>query len=497
MLFQLLADRASQDPDKAAVIGESRTFTYRELHAEAANVALHLRSLGLSAGRPVILGIPPSPELHAALFGVSALGLPSITGLPSGKISSHVVQARPAVAIGDAGFLAAVSERCPDLRHSMEWRRERGLDIPKSGQTLSRDRVFRAENIFAVSSSGTTGEPKLYYRSAEMVVERSDLRARVHDITANDVLLATRPYNNSVSIYNQIVIPVLTGSSIVVHESFERYKIAQAIAAARVTVLLAAPIFFELLASIPKSHAVDFSSVRLRVAGGAPLAPGVARSFEERFGSKIHQWYAASHIHPAFLFDANGPAGAVGHKDGTFPARILGDNDEVLGPGTIGEIGFYLPATPEKWRSSLAANPNRRGEYVRTGDLGRTDAAGYIYVVGRKSSIIKVGGNRVEAAEVEDVLRRHPLVKEALVFGTATDNADQIVEAIVEGADDLQEEELLRFCAQQLDAFKCPRRIAIKASLPRNEQGKVSRRIFESLLWIALFMGFEGAWFGG
>ena len=166
----------------------------------------------------------------------------------------------------------------------------------------------------------------------------------------------------------------------------------------------------------------------------------------------------------------------MGHVDGFFPACILGDNDELLKPGNIGEIAFHLPSIPEKWRQSVASNPNRRGEYLRTGDLGRTDSGGYIYVVGRKSAIIKVGGNRVEPAEVEDVLRHHPQVREALVFGSPTGNADEIVEAIVEAPEEVKESELLKHCAQHLDSFKCPRRITIKASLPRTEQGKVSRR---------------------
>ena len=457
-------------------------MTYRELYTEASSLAAHLQCLELQSGQPILLGIPPSPELHAALFGVSALGLPSITVLPSGKISTHVALAQPAVAVGDTAFLSAVSARCPSLRHLIEWRREHGLDIPKSDKTFSRKKVFRDENIFAVSSSGTTGEPKLYFRSAEMVVERSELRAQAHNIGPGDVLVATRPYNNSVAINNQVVIPVITGSPIVVRESFERFKLAESIAANRVTMLLAAPFFYETLASIPKSQPFDFSSVRLCVAGGAPLSPQVRQAFEERFSLKIHQWYAGSHIHPVFLHDVNAPAESVGRVDGIFPACILGDNDESIAPGAVGEIAFPVTSIPEKWRKSVEANPNCRGEYLYSGDLGRVDTAGYIYVVGRKSAIIKVGGNRVEPAEVEDVLRRHPQVREALVFGKGTSNADQLVEAVVEASGELDETELMRFCAQHLDAFKCPRRISIKANLPRNEQGKISRRLVESLI---------------
>jgi long-chain acyl-CoA synthetase len=491
MLYELLAQRAAKHPDNPAVINENRVLTYEELHSKVTKTAAHLQSLGLRAGQSIVLGIPPCADFHAAMFAAAAIGLPSITVLPSGKISKAVVQENPAIAIGDRQFLSAASERCPSLRYLIVWDRASGLEIPNSGTPFKRDRIFRKENILAVSSSGTTGEPRLYFRPADMLVERLELRAKAHGIRADDVLLATRPYNSSAAINNQVIMPLLTGCSVVVHESFERFKIARSIASFRVTVILAAPFFYETMASLPEPTSCDLSSIRLCIAGGAPLAPKVARAFQERFGLAIHQWYAGSHIHPAFLYNVDGPPDCVGHMEGTFPARILGDNGHVLKSGEIGEIAFYLPGMPKQWQPSFELNSHRRGEYLHTGDLGRVDAAGHVYVVGRKSAVIKVGGNRVEPAEIEDVLRHHPNVKEAVVFGTPIGHADEIVEAIVEADGDLEEVELLKYCARQLDSFKCPRRITIKASLDRTEQGKVSRQILQLVARLAPFVGWE------
>ena len=494
MLYQLLVERARQFPNNPAVISGSRILTYEEFNTKATKMASYLQSLGLVAGQSIVLGIPPCADLHVAMFAATAMGLPSIPVLPSGKLSNAVVQEQPVVAIGDRQFLSGASERCPSLRYLIGWHRESGLEIRNSEKPFQRDKAFRKENIFAVSSSGTTGEPRLYFRSADMVVERVELRAQAHGIRPDDVLLATRPYNSSAAINNQVITPILTGCSVVVHESFERFKIVQSIPSSRVTVILAAPFFYETLVSLPQSFNCDLSSVRLCVAGGAPLAPSVARAFQERFGLTIHQWYAGSHIHPAFLYNVDGPPDCVGHIDGIFPARILGDNDQLLGPGETGEIVFYLPGIPEKWQPSVELNSHRRGEYLHTGDLGRTDAAGHVYVVGRKSAIIKVGGNRVEPAEIEDVLRHHPKVKEAVVFGTSVGHADEIVEAVVETGGDVDEIELLRYCSRQLDSFKCPRRITIKGSLGRTEQGKISREILKCLAWSAPFVGSESPW---
>ncbi len=130
---------------------------------------------------------------------------------------------------------------------------------------------------------------------------------------------------------------------------------------------------------------------------------------------------------------------------------------------------------PPLWRQTLEANPNVRNGYLRSGDLGRFDAAGNVYVVGRRSPFIKVGANRVEPAEVENVLRLHPSVSEALVYGVKIGAIEEAVHADVIAAGAVSERELADFCRQRLDGYKCPRRIFIKDDLPRNAHGKIIR----------------------
>lgn len=116
-----------------------------------------------------------------------------------------------------------------------------------------------------------------------------------------------------------------------------------------------------------------------------------------------------------------------------------------------------------------------RNGYLRSGDLGRADEQGNVYVVGRKSAFIKVGANRVEPAEVESILRRHPHVSEALVYGVKIGDVEEAVHADIIAVNGISERDLLSFCAQHLDGYKCPRRVFIKNELPRNVHGKIVR----------------------
>jgi len=492
VLLQLLAEKAAQYPNKKAVVGEARALTYGELYAEARKIAGCFQSLGLKTGDAVLLGMPPSPEFHAALFGAAALGLVVIPALPSGKLSDQIVAARPTAALGEPCFLGAVRQRGA-LRHFIEWRRD-GLKLPTPSLPFSRDRVFRDEKIFAVSTSGTTGDPQLYLRSAETVVERARMRAAAYGLRADDVLLATRPYNSGSAINNHVIVPVCAGCTIVVQERFERFKAAQSIGAAGVTVLYAVPFVYEMLASIPRSVECDFSSVRLCIAGGAPLSRQVAEAFKDRFGLALRQRYAGTHLYPAFTYNPDGPPTSVGRIDGIFPIRILDEGGAPAPAETVGEITFYFPGFPESWKRLARTNPNLKGDYLYTGDLGRTDAAGNVYVVGRRSRFIKVAGNRVEPAEVESVLREHPAVKDALVVGVSDGAAEERVEARVSVAENVSEQELLKHCAQRLDPYKCPRRIEIKSELPRNDHGKISRRLFDGGASAWLLVALDLSW---
>jgi len=239
------------------------------------------------------------------------------------------------------------------------------------------------------------------------------------------------------------------------------------------------PLFFEALGSLPPQATCDVSSLRLCVSVGAPLPAFVFDKFFRRFGIALQQGYGASHIFPAFAFDTRGVAGAVGQASGPFPMAIVDDESREIPPGHIGEIVVDLRKIKDRfWKGALAENPRRSGNYIFTGDLGRIDGAGNLFVVGRKSEFIKVGGNRVEPAEVESVLCAHPRVREAVVFPVRSGQSREAVAAAVVRRGRLTAKQLSSYCAERLDAYKCPRKIEFHKALPRNAYGKVARHLF-------------------
>jgi long-chain acyl-CoA synthetase len=478
MLYNLLARQAKLYADKTAIVDEFRTISFAQLFEKASATASYLQAEGYGAGESILIGVPPSIDFYIAFYAAAALGLVILPVLPSGRIPQAIVERQPKLAVGEPKFLEEAQCHTGTIVRSIPWSRDTGLHIPISQVRLQRAQSFRNECALGVSSSGSTGTPSLYYRSQALLVNRGKLRAQVLAITADDVLLATRPFNSGSSINTHVITPLVAGCKVVVQERFRRLEAAETIGRERVTVLYAVPYIFELLATIPADYPVDLSSLRVCISGGAALAESVAASFFRRFDIELQQLYGGSHIHPAFTCNLGNIRGAVGQTFGPFPIEILDENRTPLEPGSIGEIAFDYTRATRPWKKYLRENPNRRGRYLLTGDLGRADENGNVFVVGRKSSFIKVRGNRVEPAEVEAVLRSHPAVQEAFVYPTDRGKPSEAVGAIVctEGVSEL---DLLRHCAQRLDGYKCPRTIEFRTSLPRNSHGKLARSLLE------------------
>ena len=479
MIYRLLCDQASRRPENVAIAGELSSLTYSQLLRDVKKAAAHLETIELKEDESILLGIPPCPELYVVFYAASALGVTLVPVLPSERIPLPLLKLNPAVAIGQESFLSQAKQSFPNLRNLLVWNRASGLRYPDPPHDFQQRKCIRKEPVLALSSSGTTGIPSIHYRSGEVTVERAKVRARILGIIAEDVMLATRPFNNGSSFNNYVVTPLVAGCKVVVREKFQRFTTIEAVAQEKITILYAVPFIFELLASLPLDYRADLSCVRLCVAVGAPLSRAVWQSFYDRYGISIRQVYGASQVAPLFTYSPPDVPGAVGHVSAPFPMAVLGDRQEVLGPDEIGELAFDYSQLSYTWKKFFEHKPNRFGKYLLTGDLGKADADGNLYVVGRKSRFIKVGGNRVEPAEVEDVLRSHPLVTEALVYALNPGQSDEAVAAVIVPAAELTVEDVLRHCARRLDGYKCPRKIEFRNELQRNAHGKVIRHLFE------------------
>lgn len=480
MLFRALERSAKRYGTKPAIIGDRRRYTFQQLLDHARCAAAEFQQAGLGAGDTLVCGIPPCPEFYALFFGASALGITTIPVAASGKLPGSIKGLETIAVAGPSDFLGAVAGDAPPIRHTIVWQADKGLLIGADGHAFVRRNLIRQEAVLAVSSSGTTGEPVLFRRSAETLYRRARLGAIAWQIRSTDTLVSTGPFTSGANTNYHLALPVIQGATIVVLENFHRRKLVEAIERERATVLFAVPMVFDVLSRLPSGYPTELTSLRRCISGGTHLPQAIYDEFYRRFGRRIEQGYGGSHFAPAFTVNGTGVPGAVGRKDGLFPVRIVNAKGRQVGAGVAGEIAFDISKAKYAWtRSVLRRNPHRRGNYVLTGDLGRLDKHGNLFVVGRKSALIKVGANRVVPAEVEEVLRSHPQVHDAVVFALRAGQTDEAVGAVVVRSGSLSRAELIEHCARKLDPYKIPRSISFRKSLPRNTHGKIIRYVYD------------------
>ncbi|MBI4514623.1 MAG: AMP-binding protein [Deltaproteobacteria bacterium] len=239
----------------------------------------------------------------------------------------------------------------------------------------------------------------------------------------------------------------------------------------------------------------DPSSLRVVLHGAAPIAPAVKRRMIEWWGKVLVEYWGATEGGVCTLVDSAdwlAHPGTVGRPTANFEVFAAGDNGRRLPPDEIGVLYcrhrhlatvFEYHGAPEK----TAASYLEPGVFT-TGDIGRVDAAGYVYLTDRQSNLIIAGGVNIYPAEIEQVLQQHPAVADAAVFGIPDDEWGESVKAAVELAPGRQPSaalaaEILAFARQHLAAYKVPRSIDFEAELPRHPTGKLYTRRLRDRHW--------------
>jgi long-chain acyl-CoA synthetase len=238
----------------------------------------------------------------------------------------------------------------------------------------------------------------------------------------------------------------------------------------------------------PSVRADQFTSYRTMISGGAPTPLGALRAFEERFGIVLRNGYGMTETSGIAIVcpldseprvDADTGGIALGKAIEGFTITIVADDGKPAAAHAVGEIVMNSSALScGYWLNEDATRASRCEYGLKSGDVGKMDEDGYIYIVDRKKDVIIAGGYKVWPREVEDVLYQHPAVREAAVVGVADDYRGETVKAVVSLRPGIQADpdEIREFCKDRLAAYKYPRIVEIIDELPKTVTGKVLRR---------------------
>lgn len=431
-----LEQRARSYPDRVALICDDSVMTYAELEREALSAARRLAAYGVRRDATVAMNVGPGPGkviLIHALMKLGAEVLPVSPKLPADERS------RALRACG-----ATVDLDQPDRLTRTE------ADLPLLAE-LDLDRTH-----CRILTSGSTGEPRAIGLTYGNHLFSAMASAFNLGLNPDDRWLCVLPMSH-ISGLAILMRSVIYGTGMVLQDRFSPEGVAQAIESGGVTVIsLVSTMLGRLL-----DAGVDLSGTRAILVGGGPVPPSLLERALAT-GAPVLQTYGmtetCAQVTTLTPDDAVRKSGSSGRPLLTSHLRI---ND--------GEILVQGPTV-----STEALDPDG---WFHTGDIGRIDDEGFLYVEGRIDDMIVSGGENVHPGEVEDALLRHPAVAEASVIGRPDPEWQQAVTAVVvlkEGGT-LDDGELERFCRGLLAGWKVPKRVEIVDSLPRTASGKVHR----------------------
>jgi long-chain acyl-CoA synthetase len=508
-LAVLLEDSAREAPTKTAVIFNDMKLNYATVNAAANQVANGLASIGIQPGDKVALTCPNLPFFPIIYYGILKVGavvVPLNVLLKGREVAYHLgdadakayfcFQGTPDLPMGQFGYEGF--QQTPTCEHFfMITADPAGRSPIEETMTLGqlmygRPPTFDTANTrpddtaVILYTSGTTGSPK----GAELTHSNMLLNARLSDTMyhseADDVHLVTLPLFHSFGQTVQMNTGFYNKAALSLLPRFDADAALSIMERDNVTIFAGVPTMYWAMLNHPNPEKFDLAKIarnlRLAVSGGSAMPVEVMRAFGEKFGVQILEGYGLSETSPVATFnrlDRPPKAGSIGLPVWGVQVRLVDPLDHDVAQGDMGEIllkghnvmkGYYKK--PEATAEAM------RGGWFHTGDLGRVDEDGYIYITDRVKDMIIRGGFNVYPREIEEVMMTHPAVSLAAVVGVPHESHGEEVKAyvILKQGQSASEGELVAWCRDCMASYKHPRIIEIRETLPMTATGKILKR---------------------
>jgi len=509
----LLSWWAARVPDRPALITAYGDRTFGQLNANANRLARTLRARGLTAGDSIVLMCTNRPEFVEVLLAAQRTGLRltpinwHLTGEEAGYIVANC-EAKAFVAaasLGDkvvtAATAAAASSSTSLVRLAV------GGDLPgfEPYETAIADQdpddiPDPALGTQMLYTSGTTGRPKGVHReptAAQSALSAVNLCGYEEDYAHSvDVHLCTGPLYHAAPLAFSLALPLLYGVPIVVMEQWDPAETLRLIEHHGITHTHMVPTMFHRLLALPEDIRAkyDLSSLRFVIHGAAPCPVTVKERLIAWLGPIVVEYYAATEGVGTLVDSATWLAhpGTVGRPMLPELVKVADDDGNQLAPGEIGLVFLRSQAATrfDYYGDAEKTDGAFRGDYFTLGDMGYVDVDGYLFLTDRSTNLIISGGVNIYPAEIDAVLLQHPAVGDVATIGIPDEEWGEAVKAVVQPAEGVEPSdtlaaELLAFCREHLAHFKCPRTIDFTSQLPREDTGKIYKRLLREQYRVA------------
>lgn len=510
MFTDYLDQGARRNPDGLCMVraADGSSVTHRAFAALSHRVALGLRSQGLGPGTKVAVFGPNSPTAFACVVGIIRSGAAWVALNPRSEVAelaSFMEVAESDCLIYDerlAERARMLLEAQPALRAALAYRddgpaAEFEAWLGPGGGEAERLPFRPDATVMLLGTGGTTGAPKAVTMSSRQLLQMSlAFEAHAHEQEPSVYLMAT-PMTHAAGV---LAFPTLAhGGTIVVHDGVKPAAVLRSIERDRVTRLFLPPTAIYALLADPGVADHDYSSLRHFIYAAAPMSVDKLAEAMEVFGPVMTQTFGQAEApmictyfgpeeHAEALTDPAKRArlSSCGRPTMVAAVEIMGEDGNLLPPGERGEIVVRGDLVFNGYHNNPEATADvaRPGGWHATGDIGYRDEDDFVYIVDRKRDMIISGGFNVFPSAVERVIWSLEAVLDCAVIGVPDDKWGEAVTAVVQlkAGEVLAKEELISLCKERLGSVQSPKSVIFR-ELPRNENGKVLKRVLRDEYW--------------
>jgi len=492
---ELLQSRAEELGQQTFIIFEDHEFGYQDVHEKACLVAANLAKRGVGKGDKIVLLMGNCMEFVYLFLGAGRIGAVIVPVNPLLKPDEIAYITTNA----DATMIVTIPEFAPmvPLVRKMLPQIERifvlGRDAVKGAEPFSvllkpvdaipEIAVNEHDDAALIYTSGTTGLPKGVILTHRNYIWNARAVQRSNSIDPHDRFYCILPLFHVNAQVVSVVTPLMAKVSLVLMGKFNALGILPAIEKHKITIMSGVPTIYTVICSNPKVAEYDISSIRFFVSGAAPLPEETYNLIQRVLKKPVIQGYGLSEATCASaVADGYDPIrwNSCGPALRYSGLRIVDSSGTDLPAGEIGEILVSGPTVMKGYYKNPEATAEvLKNGWLRTGDLGRLDEEGYLYIVGRLKDMIIRGGQNVYPAQVESVLLNLQGVAEAAVIGVDDHRWGQEVMAVIKRAEGstITEKDVIHFAREHLAQYKCPRYVRFVDELPKTATGKVRKNV--------------------
>ena len=456
---------AQHAPARTALHFQGVDLSYAQLWARTERATRGLAGLGIARGdRIAFLGYN-HPEMLVLLFAAARLGallVPLNWRLTAHEHRAILADCDPKALFHEAGFAEHASALPSATRIGL------GAALPEADPLLAGQ---DDDEVLIVYTSGTTGAPKGAVLSQSALMWNGFNSIHAHDLRQDDHVLSPLPMFHVGGLNNQTLPALLAGATVTIHRRFEPGLWLSDVAVRKPTLSLLVPATMQAVIAHPDWAKTDLSSLRLVNTGSMVVPESLIRVFHAR-KVPIGQIYGATETAPIatvlMAHDAYAKAGSAGKPALHCEVRIVDSEVQVRGPNVMRRY----------WNNPEATGAAFTAEgWFRTGDLGRWDDDGFLWIAGRSKDVIISGGENIHPAELESVLADCDAIAECAVIGVEDPKWGEAACAVIvrKAGASIDEAGVLALFAGRLARYKHPRRVVFADSLPKNAMGKVQK----------------------